>query len=276
MTPLFGEETKRRLAKSPIGPHLSTLRARTALVRTALLNNPETLGMLANDVIVERLLAGLCQPSSGFLDIGAHIGSVLSAVRAATPGVTIYAVEADPDKAAALARTHPNITLYDCAVGERDGEVTFFRDVKNPGYSSIAPGRGGEEVRIPMRPLDALLPEDAGIDLVKIDVEGAELGALRGGEATILRCRPTIVFESVLPGENALGYAPEMVWDWLTERDYRVLTPDRMAHDAPGLSKEVYLDAHVYPRRTRNYVAVANGRLDEVRARARRILEVKS
>src|SRR6185369_426870 len=70
------------------------------------------------------------------------------------------------------------------AVGAESGTLPFFpvRD-GNTGASSLAAGvDGGEEIRVPVVTLDGYV-ERKGIervDLLKVDVEGAELLVFRG------------------------------------------------------------------------------------------------
>ena len=250
---------------------MMNLRTRSALLRRAASFDLEQLGMIANDALTDLYLTRLCRSDGGFLDVGAHIGSVLSRVHGTYPKARIFAIEADADKARNLERRYPWARIFNCAVGEEEGTATFWLDAEKPGYSSLieAEGRTAQEVKI--RPIDALLPE-ADIDLVKIDIEGAELGALRGARKLVERARPTFIFESVRPERNALGYAPGDIWDWCESSGYALLTPDRLAHTAPEMTRETFVDCHYYPRRSHNYVAVARTRRDEIRIRARTIL----
>ena len=249
--------------------HRRSLRALTA-------GNPETASATANAIIADRLIAQLTPEGGTFLDIGAHIGSIFSAVHHSTPGAKIYAVEADPDKAAALKSRFPFCTVFDVALGEDEGHVEFFRNPTATGYNSIAPSNkpGIEAILVPIARLDDLLPE-ASVDVIKMDIEGAELGALRGAEALFARSRPTVMFESVRPDTNALGYSPAMLWKWFDAHGYHVVPPDRMAHDAPPLTLESFLDAHHYPFRTKDYFAVPDEKRTALRARARTILGVR-
>ena len=48
-----------------------------------------------------------------------------------------------------------------------------------------------EIIKVPLRRLDALISSD-DVDVIEIDVEGAELGVFRGGDALIKRSRPTL------------------------------------------------------------------------------------
>jgi hypothetical protein len=65
------------------------------------------------------------------------------------------------------------------------------------------------------------------------------------------------------------------MWTWLTERSYAVLVPNRLANEDSGLSLDGFAEAHRFPRRTTNYFAVPQERLDDVRQRARQILGLK-
>ncbi len=261
---------------SGVGDALIASRHAFEMVRAAL-GRPEILGTLANDQLAGRLVAGLNRPATAFLDVGAHIGSVSAAVLRNDASVAIHAVEAVPAKVTALRRKFPGFAVHECAVGDRTGEVTFFVNTVQSGYSSLgapaaAKGGGGiAAIQVAMKTLDELVPAVA-VDVIKVDIEGAELGALRGAVRLIERCRPTIMFESA-PGDlNGLGYTKEALWQFLNDVGYEIVVPNRVAHDGAGLSEEGFVESHLYPRRTTNYFAVASERRREVRDRARNLL----
>jgi len=230
----------------------------------------EQIGTVANDQMAARILAGLTQPGATFIDVGAHIGSVIAAVEHRCPGTPIIAIEAIPEKAERLRQKFPHVRVEACALADREGMAAFFIDLARPGYSSLAGGPGRvREIQVPLRTLDGLMGEE-GADLIKIDVEGAELGVLRGAEALIGRSRPTILFES--GPEEVQGYSKADLWAFFDKAGYTVLVPNRLAHGAGGLGLDAFLDSHAYPRRTTNYFAVAAERKEEIRRRARQIL----
>lgn len=49
------------------------------LVRAAY-REPEAVGTLANDALAGTLVASICRPDRAFIDVGAHIGSVIAEV----------------------------------------------------------------------------------------------------------------------------------------------------------------------------------------------------
>lgn len=259
---------KRWLLASPVG-HL-LLDARCAWQR---LRAPdEQAGFLAQAVIAERMLPRLVK-GGAFVDVGSHIGSVIAAVRRVSPRIPIIAIEAVPEKAAALQRLYPSVQVHAVAAGEREGEVEFSVDEERPGFSGLV-RPGCAAIRVPMQRLDSLLRSEDSIDVVKIDVEGAELGVLRGGEQTIQRCRPLILFESGL--REVLGYTWPALFEWFMGHNYQVVVPNRLAHDGPPLSLEGFLEARYYPRRTLNFFAVPAERRTEARARACRVLGIRA
>lgn len=213
-----------------------------------------------------------------FIDVGAHIGSVIALVRDHDPTISIIAIEASTEKAENLVKKFPGIQLHKCAVSDGEGEVTFFVNTKQSGYNSLGKPQENNtddivEMVVPLKRMDGIITSD-NIDVIKIDVEGAELGVLRGGEALILKNRPVIMFESGAPKNDGLGFSKEDLWDWFDEHKFELLVPNRVAHLGSGLMKEGFLESHLFPRRTTNYFAVPIERRVEIRERARDVLNL--
>ncbi|EMI15436.1 FkbM family methyltransferase [Rhodopirellula maiorica SM1] len=183
-----------------------------------------------------------------------------------------------PEKAARLRQKFPLAILHACAVGEAEGEMTFFIDTKQSGYSSlIAPDDNNSHIReihVAVKRLDSLIPEDVVVDVVKIDIEGAELGALRGATCMLSKSNPVVMFESA-PTRLSSIYEPRDLYRFFDQRGYEIFVPNRLAHDGSGLSEEGFLESHLYPRRTTNYFAVHRNRRIEIRDRSRRVLGIR-
>lgn len=239
------------------------------------LHNPEHAARIANQIIAQTLIAGLCPRGGTFVDVGAHLGAVFSMVHRNDHSARIIAFEADPLKARRLQASFPFCTVHAVAVGETTGPVQFYLDSTQTAYSSLVQleNRTQTPTQIDCVRLDDALA-NVTPDIIKIDIEGAELGALRGGRAVIESHTPTLLFESAHRDTNSLGYAPDALWAWLTERGYGLYAPDRLAHTAPALSLEVFLDAHDHPRRTVDFFAVHPNQHIQIRARARTLLGI--
>lgn len=180
-----------------------------------------------------------CRDVRCVIDVGAHIGLVsLPASRVVAPSGTVYAFEPAAANLEYL-REHvrlnaaDNIEIIDALMGPVDADkVTFYeRDIPT-GQNSVVVKRDHDEYRQTARSqvtLDSFCSQ-RGLepDVIKIDVEGAELGVLRGGMRTLQRSRPKI-FLSVHPRElELLGHHVREVAEVLDTLDYA-------AHDATGL-----------------------------------------
>lgn len=136
--------------------------------------------------IEERL-----EPGDGFVDVGANNGYYsLLAGRKIGPSGQVVAIEASPGLAREfecnmeLNGDPSNVTLVVAAAADRAGSVPVYSGpVFNRGWTTVLKERGfALETEVQGAPLRELLPEEAipNIRLIKIDVEGAEPGVIRG------------------------------------------------------------------------------------------------
>jgi FkbM family methyltransferase len=239
----------------------------------------EDLTTIASDQMATRLLISLCLPQKTFVDVGAHIGSIIAAVRHEVPSAHLVAIEAMPEKVEALRRCFPRVEIHHCAAADEEGETEFFIDTQATGFSSLnrpdrQTGSAVRQIHVPMKRLDDLLGTH-DVDVMKIDVEGAELRVLRGAEKVLSRCRPLVMFESGWPGLDGPWSSVSGLFEFFDTRGYAIILPSRLAHTAPGLSYQGFRDSHWYPQMTTNYFAVPEERCVEFRDRARKILGLR-
>jgi FkbM family methyltransferase len=266
---------KQFLLSSALGPVAMRLRDKYEIVSAAL-KTPESVGTIACDHLATKLITRLCLPGYTFVDVGAHIGSVISEVRRQTLSAKIIAVEAIPSKAAQLRKRFKFAKIIECAVGETSGEVSFFVHKYQSGYSSLYRPTSQSstpftEIRIPMERLDSLV-EHSGVSAIKIDVEGAELSVLIGAQLILKNSRPIVMFESAPADPARDADEKTKLYEFLLSLNYCVVLPNRLAHNDDGLSCEGFRESHLYPRRATNYFAVPIERRLEFRDRARLIV----
>ena len=139
------------------------------------------------DIALDEEYAVAAGEPRTIVDLGANIGIAAAWFRSRYPEAMIVAVEPDPDSFAKLERNLAGdrlITLVNAAVGASNGTRTLFRPAGYSIASSLDPGGGepGSEVAVPVRTLDDILAGEGvrQIDLLKLDVEGAEGDALEG------------------------------------------------------------------------------------------------
>jgi FkbM family methyltransferase len=85
-------------------------------------------------------------------------------------------------------RTYPNLRMHPVALGEVNGMAEFWNEKHGVGSSLLADTRpANEKIIVPVRRLDDFLAERniPQPQVVKLDVQGAELMVMRGGRATV-------------------------------------------------------------------------------------------
>ncbi|MEO0680639.1 MAG: FkbM family methyltransferase [Pseudomonadota bacterium] len=162
-----------------------------------------------------RLLSQILRPGDVAVDGGANIGAhALPMARAVGPKGRVYAVEPQPVLAQALGATaalnglsqlHVAPAGLSDAPGWTDFPPVNYAAEMNFGGLSLAraaqaaqardgPGRRDGTRRVPLLPLDELLALTR-LRLLKLDIEGMEVAALRGARATLARTRPFLYIE---------------------------------------------------------------------------------
>jgi FkbM family methyltransferase len=142
-------------------------------------------------VNLDSVLAGLPERSV-VVDLGANKGSFTRQVlhRAGE----IHSVEPDPLVFRTLEQSfasEPRVKLYNAAIGAEDGEISFYRQVefdeRDPTRysvsSSVFPAHrgvdGAHPIRVPQIGIVGFLRKiGKHVDLMKIDIEGAEVPVL--------------------------------------------------------------------------------------------------
>lgn len=179
-----------------------------------------------------RFLEQALSPGGTFLDIGANHGSyTLMAARCVGPTGRVVAFEPQPFLARLLRQSLASNgmgqgTVHEVALGERAGSATFFIPAAGSGSGGLhaAFSARGQHERLEVRVarLDELLPEPLPREnaLVKLDCEGGELGALRGGRRA-LAALPPLVIELNVQAASAGGYSVVELGDELRTIGYR-------------------------------------------------------
>jgi len=126
------------------------------------------------------------RPGNCFIDIGANIGyfSVLAATRLGPDGHVI-AFEPERSNHALLTTNaalnpHSNYTLHGVAASDADADGQLFLNPENLGDHQIYASDDRVAQTISLRRIDSLLAPHTTINLIKIDVQGAEQKALAG------------------------------------------------------------------------------------------------
>ena len=151
---------------------------------------------------------------SGVLDVGANIGwfSMLGASLAGPSG-RVTAVEPNPSnaravEAARLRNGFENINVVQAAAGQTMGLQVLYTSGSNGVALALSddPLEVLDATSVAVLRLDDVI--DHRVDVLKIDVEGAEYSVLMGAKNLIQRSRPTIISEftpSAMPGVSGVS-----------------------------------------------------------------------
>jgi FkbM family methyltransferase len=176
---------------------------------------------------IRRILA----PGMVMFDVGANVGYyALTAAKRVNPGGRVFAFEAAPAVAERLRENVVmnglgNVSVIHGAVCDRDGEieVRIHRD-DSEGNSLVDFAPDWEAVRVPAITLDdfAARQHINRVDVMKIDVEGAEHLVLSGASGLLSRPgRPVIVLEMNPSALRAGGSSCRALVEQLASFGYR-------------------------------------------------------
>ncbi|HEX4188466.1 MAG TPA: FkbM family methyltransferase [Solirubrobacteraceae bacterium] len=183
---------------------------------------------LLESVGVRASLVSALPPDGTYVDVGTNRGQVLSdAVRVAPRGRHI-AFEPIPALAAEVASTFPTVDCRRLALAAERGVAQFCHFRKLDGWSglrrspAISDERGAPEyITVEVSTLDTEL-DGITPDVVKVDVEGAELGVLEGGRTVLARARPVVILEHVSAASELYGVTSQALWELLDDLDYQL------------------------------------------------------
>lgn len=184
---------------------------------------------------------------STIIDGGANVGQFARAAAELYPDARVISIEALPDVANELRRNLSDLQrmrIIQSAVGEEARETTFHRNTytlassvlpPDAGYERSFPGHAFSTVRVPMNTLDALLQDEPLTPpvLLKLDLQGYELQALRGAARTLERSDYVLLetaFKPVYEQEPLF----EDVYALLRQSGFRFRSPVDFLSDASG------------------------------------------
>ncbi|HTA76992.1 MAG TPA: FkbM family methyltransferase [bacterium] len=178
-----------------------------------------------------RRIKNLGIPFKTIIDGGANIGQFSRSVAETFPEARVIAFEPLPDITEILKKNlsgSPKIKLIFSALGSKSGKITFHRNTHshsssvsslnekyqsssalpfNKDYQKQFPeARNAGDVEVPLVTLDEVLEKETleGPVLLKLDLQGFELEALRGGVKTLRKVDFILietVFKPIYEGE---------------------------------------------------------------------------
>jgi len=146
---------------------------------------------------VDAFIRSRLREGAVFVDVGANVGYyTLVASKLVGAVGRVYAIEPVPSTATLLRVNVKlngcnNVVVYEVAAWSTRGSLTLKIPASMYGCASAV--RGGASIVVDASTLDDTLRDETSIDLIKIDVEGAELEVLRGAQNVLRRTRYVVL-----------------------------------------------------------------------------------
>lgn len=202
-----------------------------------------------------------------FLDIGANIGIYTLLAASKIKSGCIYSFEALPTN---YRRLEENINLnnltqvkpYSIAIADSVGSVTISNNTKSDSTAFITTNTTytTESLQISSSTLDTELQNEnlSHLTLAKMDIEGAEILALKGATSLLQQQRPHVWILELLNGVNH-GYCKQDIVKLLQDYGYSLYHYNADTNQLQSITLESV--------RSDNVFAIANEALDFVRSR---------
>jgi FkbM family methyltransferase len=201
-------------------------------------------------------LRSLVRPGMVVFDVGANLGFyTLLLARWVGEAGCVHAFEPDPEMFELLATRarragRRNLELVQAAVGDHAGTATLHLSRTNRAdnrvHASHAGSELGRKVTVPLLTLDEHCARHGvtRLDGVKLDVQGAEVAALRGFRAGVRGLRPQwILLELSPPHLRGAGSSPAELFALLDELGYQPWTAGEHGRPRPIVDREGFVRA---------------------------------
>jgi FkbM family methyltransferase len=165
-----------------------------------------------------KLLAQFCQPGMGVVDIGANIGfHTLLLAQLVGPTGHVWAFEPDADNFATLSQNvrdnhYTQVSVIQNAVSSTSGQGYLYISAGHSGDHRLYQAGQRSSRPTPITALDDFFAPGQRVDLIKMDIQGAEGLALMGMRRLLKDNPQVIIFMEFWPlGLRQAGSNPEQL-----------------------------------------------------------------
>ncbi|MEB3221130.1 MAG: FkbM family methyltransferase [Candidatus Sericytochromatia bacterium] len=179
------------------------------------------------------VLEALADGCRAMLDVGANIGWYAVWFATRVPAGRVWAFEPLPGPYAYLQRNvaandvGDRVATFNLGLSRKNGVATFhFAPTNGTNASLLNVAEAPDAVPVigvTMRLDDWVTAHGVVPDLVKCDVEGAELWVFEGAEGTLAKHRPAVLAELLRKWSRPFGYHPTDVLEFFRRLGYRAL-----------------------------------------------------
>lgn len=211
----------------------------------------------------QELFESILRPGMTVLDLGANFG--FYTLRALRKGCRVVSYEPTP-QTCALLRQNINANgfancgrsiVVEAAVSDMCGITEFYENPDMCGYNSIYSMEGQHLIQVPTVTLDSQIEEIGRVDVIKMDIEGAEYRALLGMRRLLERNPQVQILMEFAPGHmKRAGVSPEEMLDLIHELGFTYALIDEESAQAAPVGRQELLAAdsvNLYLKREGGY-----------------------
>lgn len=172
------------------------------------------------DFYRETLNGSILTQSPTIVDIGANIGQFLFATKTHFPNAKVMSFEPDERIFEMLkdnSKELKKVFLHNVALSNKNGKIDFYESLDFSEWSTLSPSdrNGNYKIKkVLAKKGDQFFSNIKKIDLLKIDVEGAELSVIEGLSNTLKKTRFLLLEISIIrdQGKNSTNKLIEILF----------------------------------------------------------------
>ena len=203
------------------------------------------------DKQTKRIMQIVLEDESTFIDVGSHKGEVLELALKISKKGKHFAFEPIPNLFHKLNDKYGSkCEVLNYGLSDQKKQSSFQHVTTNPAYSGIKmrtypKDEQVETIQIQLDTLDNQLKQHDRVDMIKIDVEGAELEVLKGAKKIIEKFHPIIVFEHGLGASDHYNTSPKDILSFFDDHQYQLFTLKGFIADEPALLSNEFIDFYL-------------------------------
>ena len=203
------------------------------------------------DKQTKRIMQIVLEDDSTYIDVGSHKGEVLELALKISKKGKHFAFEPIPNLFHKLNDKYGSkCEVLNYGLSDQKKQSSFQHVTTNPAYSGIKmrtypKDEQVETIQIQLDTLDNQLKQHDRVDMIKIDVEGAELEVLKGAKKIIEKFHPIIVFEHGLGASDHYNTSPEDILSFFDDHQYQLFTLKGFIADEPALLRNEFIDFYL-------------------------------
>lgn len=205
---------------------------------------------LKYDRLTKVILKKYLNSNSNCIDVGCHKGEILDLILKYAPQGKHYAFEPIPYLYNELRNKYKNkAEIFPYALSDTNGESNFQLVKNAPAYSGIKKRQYNiknpeiEEIKVKLRTLDEIIPLNEKIHLIKIDVEGAELGVIKGAKNLLKNNKPIVIFECGKGASDYYGTSPIDLYNFISdETGLKIYTLQSFLYNKKPINKVEFVN----------------------------------